>query len=1141
MFLVGSVRRTLYAVVLMALLPVLGGLLYSGLDARQDSMRTARERLQDTAHGIASRKSLSLKSSRVLLATISQLEDIRTLDASGAGVVLRDLVQRYPLYTDLLLVDRFGYMVAGVPEKSDSVEPAAREVFKKALATGNFVLGSYSPGLLDGSRSLRFAYPVFNEMGVVSGVLMGGMRGRWDLDNSSAGAVLRYFDHEGGMPDALGDELGGAAACRAIWEAVSGQKDDHGVVAVAKESGVSIVAYERLRLEQDEAPYLTVTFAMPEREIYDKSDNALITSVLLLLFAGAAAWVITIFVGKKVMTGPVSDLLSVTRQLARGDFSVRTDMHSMHGDAGRLAQAFDEMATGLETRDRELIKAKAVSDAANIAKSEFLANMSHEIRTPMNAVIGMAYLAFKTQLNARQQSYVSKIYVAANTLLGIINDILDFSKIESGQLHIEHVPFKLEDLLDNLAAIISQKAEEKELEVLFRVDKNIPLTLIGDPLRLSQILTNLANNAVKFTEKGEITISCSLVENLGDKVRLRFVVRDTGIGITEEQQSKLFQAFTQADGSTTRRFGGTGLGLTITKRLLEIMGGNISVESTYGKGSTFTFTLVAGYQQSAEQAPQVGGMGRATRALVVDDNQSANDVMLSLLHDLMMPGDAASSAEEAFGMLVRAEEEGQPYSLVFMDWRMPVMDGVEATYVLRNKLGLTNPPPVIIVTAFGRDETLAHAVKAGASGVLYKPINKSYLYDSIMTLLHGSDDATLPEYSPTRQDMQRDTLHIPGARILLVEDNPINQQIALELLEDAGATVTLAATGAEAVAAFDAASGASEAGKLPFDLVLMDLQMPEMDGYEATRRIRQNPRFASVPIVAMTAHAMIEERLRCLEAGMNDHISKPIEVDKFFNTLRTWLQPDGAGGDNGAKDQSDMIVFGTPVPAMINVQNDDASSAAPLPESGIALPDLPGLNVDAALSRFNNNREMYLKILRQFLRTQAGTGEAYTAAAQVGDEEALKRMAKNLRGLGSSIGATILATSAAVLQHALETGTETEREEAGKDTFDALASLILMLRTAFPDEPLAPAAVPDQPAGGDGASGITEEDAAVLDGLVALLRDDDAASQRYLEQHADTLGRILGGTLFRTVEQALLRFELDEGLQALKDAGKILN
>ncbi|MCC8194617.1 MAG: response regulator, partial [Deltaproteobacteria bacterium] len=329
-----------------------------------------------------------------------------------------------------------------------------------------------------------------------------------------------------------------------------------------------------------------------------------------------------------------------------------------------------------------------------------------------------------------------------------------------------------------------------ELEVLFRVDKNIPVTLIGDPLRLSQILTNLANNAVKFTEKGEIIISCSLVENLGDKVRLRFVVRDTGIGITEEQQRRLFQAFTQADGSTTRRFGGTGLGLTITKRLLEIMGGDIRVESTYGKGSTFTFTIVLGHQVSQEQTPQIGNVGQATRALVVDDNQSANDVLLSLLGDLMLSGDAASSAEEAFQLLIRAEEEARPYSLVFMDWRMPVMDGVEATYVLRNKLGLKNPPPVIIVTAFGRDETLAQAVKAGAAGVLYKPINKSYLYDSIMTLLHGNDD-TLPEYSPARRDEPRDSFHIPGARILLVEDNPVNQQIALELLEDAGARVSV--------------------------------------------------------------------------------------------------------------------------------------------------------------------------------------------------------------------------------------------------------------------------------------------------------------------------------------------------------------
>ncbi len=1035
-----------------------------------------------------------------------------------------------------MLTDTEGGVKVSVMPGGNYANVAARFEFKEALTTNSFAVGNYEAEPGENTRALRFACPVHDRVGRVTGVILGGVRNHTDtvsmsVDHFNGQARVRLFDRLGGTIS-LSSRKDSARNAELVWNAVSAMTEDKGVVSVTGPGGWSIVAYERLRPSAMEAPWLVVTLEMAEKAVYAEGDTDLIVSILLLVFAGMAAWIIMVFAGGRIVARPVSDLLSVTRQLARGDFSIRTNVRSMHGEMRHLALAFDEMATGLELRDRELIKAKAVSDAANTAKSEFLSNMSHEIRTPMNAVIGMAYLAFRTDLDARQQSYISKIYVAAKTLLGIINDILDFSKIESGQLHIEHTPFRLEDLMDNLAAIISQKAEEKELEVLFRIDKNIPRTLIGDPFRLSQILTNLANNAVKFTEKGEIVISCTLVENFEDKVRLRFVVRDTGIGITAEQQDKLFQVFTQADGSTTRRFGGTGLGLTITKRLLEIMGGDIAVESTYGKGSTFTFTLVLGYQASADQAPKLG-VGQAFRALVVDDNKSASDVLLSLLSDLLLSEDTASSAEEAFDRLVRAEEAGQPYNLVFMDWRMPVMDGVEATYVLRNKLGLNNPPPVIIETAFGSDETLAQAVKAGAAGVLYKPINKSYLYDSIMTLLHGNT-ATLAEYALSRQDTQREALNIPGTRILLVEDNPVNQQIALELLEDAGATVTVASTGVEALAAF-----ASSNDPKPFDLVLMDLQMPEMDGYEATRRIRDNPCYASIPIVAMTAHAMIEERLKCLQAGMNDHISKPIEVSKFFSILRTWLQKDeiypADTKISGDRRQNSMMVFGGPVPSLLNV----SPGAAPLipgpeaEEAQDALPELPGLNVRAAVSRLGDNTAMYARILRQFLRTQSKIAGAYATAATVGDMETRRRIARTLRGLGGSIGATILATYAGVLEEALKSDDMAERAEAEKDTFAAVDSLLDMLRNAFPDEPQT---LPSPEPGPD----LPEEERETLAGLVHLLRDDDASSIGYIEQHAEVLRKTLGGSVFAQVEQAASRFELEKALQAIENAGNPL-
>ncbi|MDL2209261.1 response regulator [Desulfovibrio sp. OttesenSCG-928-O18] len=1136
--LAGSVRKTLYVIVALALLPALGIILYSGLDSRQRSMESAQERIVEAVRDIAGQKQLILESTRVLLATISQLDHLKTLEQERSSALFKDLLSRYPFYSSLLLADTEGRIKAAGYAWLGDLSVADRPEFKAVLAGGTFVVDTYAGGPLVKTPSLRFAYPVHNGEGSVVGVILGGLQSRSTTFTVSLGQLrdkvaVRLFDRLGGVLAQHPEDIAPESAS-VVWNDVGSRKDDEGILSVAARDGSRhMLVYERLRILPSEAPCITVTLSLSQRAAYEEADKNLIEDLLLVALAGIAACAITFFVGRSIVTRPVSELLTVTRQIARGDLSVRTNMRTMHGEMGQLARAFDEMATALETRDHELVHAKAVSDAANAAKSEFLANMSHEIRTPMNAVIGMAYLAFKTQLSARQQSYISKIYVAANTLLGIINDILDFSKIESGQLHIEHVPFRLEDLLDNLAAIISQKAEEKELEVLFRVDKNIPVTLIGDPLRLSQILTNLANNAVKFTEKGEIVISCSLVENLGDQVKLRFVVRDTGIGITPDQQDKLFQAFTQADGSTTRRFGGTGLGLTITKRLLELMGGEIAVESVYGKGSTFTFTLTLGHQPSQEQFPQFGSIGQTSRVLVVDDNQSANDVLLSLLSDLMLPGVAASSAEEAFSLLVRAEEEGHPFSLVFMDWRMPVMDGVEATYVLRNKLGLKNPPPVVIVTAFGRDETLAHAVKAGAAGVLYKPVNKSYLYDSIMTLLHNKDkEVLLPERSRAAYDTQREEFRIPGARILLVEDNPVNQQIALELLEDAGAEVTTATTGVEAVAALE-----NSPLQRPFDLVLMDLQMPEMDGYEATRRIRANSRFRAIPIVAMTAHAMIEERLRCLQLGMNDHISKPIEVSKFFSTLRAWLQPHEGGADSEpappAGNGESMIVFGTPLPTLVTLQQDP--SFVPIVEKREGLPDLPGLNVEAALSRLNGNTELYLRILRQFLRTQAGAQEAYAQASESGETAAKRRIVHTLRGLGGSIGATILATAAVGLENVLETENSADTAEAESDTFAALRSLIEMLKEAFPDEDLSASPTP----GRLPVPALSPEAAGTMADFITLLRDYDAAAVSFMEQHESVLRDVLGPQLYQDAQQAVSRFELEEALRMVEDSGKL--
>lgn len=643
--------------------------------------------------------------------------------------------------------------------------------------------------------------------------------------------------------------------------------------------------------------------------------------------------------------------------------------------------------------EQQMRHAKELAEEATRAKSEFLANMSHEIRTPMNVIIGMSSLALKSGLDARQHNYVQKVHRSAEGLLGIINDILDFSKIEAGMMSVEHVEFRLEDVLEQFSGLVGFKAEEKSLELLFQLSPDLPTALVGDPLRLGQVLLNLGNNAVKFTEHGEIVLGIEPVGGDANQTELHFWVRDTGIGMTAAQCGRMFQSFIQADSSTSRRYGGTGLGLSISKSLVELMGGRIWVDSEPGKGSVFHFHACFGSHPAALPRRTLRAdelLGK--RALVVDDNASAREILSGMALSYGLEVDIARNGIEALEWISEAEQRHLPYQLVLVDWQMPGMDGIEVVARLREGY-CESVSAVIMVTAFGREEAMDAAQERGVElgTVLTKPVTPSTLLESINIAL-GKESVAEPRSRERDHATAEAMTDVAGSRVLLVEDNELNQELAVELLGDAGIEVVLACNGQEALDRL--------AADQDFDCVLMDCQMPVLDGYAATRALRQRLELAGLPIIAMTANNMAGDREEALLSGMNDHIAKPIDPPAMFRTLSRWLSPYRAARTK-------------PAEAVKEAASQDVS--------------LPGIDVRAGLATCSGKQSLYERLLRRF---QSGYGDFVTqfqAAGGQADPTAQRRAAHSLRGAAANIGAQALAGAAAALEEGCRTELPGER------------------------------------------------------------------------------------------------------------------
>lgn len=1103
----GYISRTIYAVVLIAFIPALLLTIFSewrNLDQRQEAMH---QRTHEVVSNISTQTRLVFQHARSLLVTLAQMNELREFALEPSQELVNSLSKLNSDHLAIFITDASGQVLISSEHEMLGWDLADEPYIQEVQHSKTYVVSNYTSGYTTERPTIYCALPIYNPEGEFSGIVVAGIlleetvKAMHDISGIPHSTVL-MLDSKGRVLHSQPESYikPGVQIVDTKWSYVSSLPSGGTYETTLYDNSPQermLVAW-RLDEENGTTPYFNILLTLETREAYADELGALAgrAGILALtaLIGIACAWLL----GRWALIRPLNSMVKTLHLLEYGDLAARTSLRGMGGELGVFSQAFDEMALALEQRTADLTRAKKEADQANMVKSEFLANMSHEIRTPMNAIIGMAYMAMKTNLDSRQRNYVSKIYSSANALLSILNDILDFSKLEAGSVSIDKVAFSIDDILNNISTMSAQTAEDKQLEMLFYVAPNVPQTLQGDPLRLNQILTNLVSNAIKFTEKGEIMVSCIRIADKRDeqnRVCLQFVVQDTGIGISEEHLKRLFTPFTQADGSITRRYGGTGLGLVITRSLVDLMGGEIRLESTLGEGTKITFHVFMGEATSRSEyhtLPQLLGM----KVLLVDDNETARNVIGSMLSGFSFQVSTSSSAKEAFQMLAAADEDDTPFSLVLLDWRMPEIDGIKAAGYISHDMKLTHMPRLVLITAFGRNEQHLAMAENGIATLIHKPVNPSQLLDAILNVMDAGTHEEKPQPLPAPTGSGQP--YLKGAKVLLVEDNLLNQELATELLQDAGVEVTLAENGQIALDILFAS-------KQQFDAVLMDLQMAVMDGYEATRQIRQRPEFDQLPIIAMTAHAMVAEREACFKIGMNDHISKPIEVDSMYSTLGRWIKLEPPAEE----DPRDVSY-----------------------DSSLESAFIPGLDIKKALRRLGGNERLLLMSMRQFCQMHSKDVELMLAALLDGRLTDANRYAHTLKGLAATIGADALSENFAYLENALGKDSPgyadlKEKIDEAADHLAIIVENITNLLDKLEEQPQ----TTEQP---DSSVRLDEKVLLTLQKLQSLMEDDDASARSYLADRISILEGVLPAAVLRQFENQINSFEFEEALSTLQ-------